>query len=234
VVHRVSTRSQAAFREVKRRIMQLELAPGAHFTEGELATELGLSKTPLREALACLQNDGLVDAVARSGYRVTPITLKDARDLFALRTVLEGEAAALAAARRSNVEALRGLDQLCHTGYDANDRASISSFLGTNAEFHVTLARAGGNDRLADMLEYVIEQLERFFQLALTLNVRADEMVHEHCDLLAAVTAGNAEQARAAAVAQARTAQQMVFEALLDSEAVQLANLGDLTDAGCP
>lgn len=220
------TRSHEAYVELKRRVISLDLSPGALITEGELASELGLSKTPVREALARLQRDGLVVPVARTGYRVAPVTLKDARDLFDLRGVLEGESAALAARRADDLEGLRRLDELCNTTYDAGDRASISAFLGVNSEFHLGVARATGNDRLVEMLRYVIEQLQRFFHLALSMTARSDEMRHEHHDLVAAIMARDSEAARSIAIAQTRTAQTMVFDALLDCEAVQLANLG--------
>lgn len=220
------TRGHEAYLALKARIMRLDLAPGALITESELAAAMGSSKTPVREALARLQRDGLVEAVARTGYRVANMTLKDARDLFNLRTLLEGEAAALAAARNHDIDELRKLDDLCHTSYDVTDIASISDFLSVNAQFHLGVAEAGGNGRLVQALDQVIEQLERFFQLALTVSARADEMVHEHRDLVAAIVAGDAEEARRVAVAQTRTAQAMVVEALLDCDAVQTANLG--------
>ena len=223
----LQTRGHEAYVELKRRVMRLDLAPGALITEGELAAELGLSKTPIREALARLQRDGLVDPVARTGYRVAPVTLKDARDLFELRCLLEGESAALAATRGHDVARLEELDCLCHMDYDADDRSSISAFLDVNAQFHVGVARATGNDRLVEMLTYVIEQLERFFQLALSMTARSDEMRHEHRDLVAALAAHDADTARRVAIAQTKTAQAMVVDALVDCEAIQFANLGD-------
>src|SRR5262245_7100114 len=87
------TLADEAYRELKRRIVMLELAPGSQFREADVASTLGLGKTPVREALLRLRLEGLVHVQSRSGYRVAPITLKSARSVCELRALLEGEAA---------------------------------------------------------------------------------------------------------------------------------------------
>lgn len=220
------SRFEAAYLELKRRILTLELAPREAFTESEVAAVLGTSKSPVREALARLRRDGLVESAPRSGYRVSPMTVKDARDLFNLRTILEAEAAALAARQGGDdLEHLRELDELCRGHYDPADRASIARFLAVNAEFHIGVARLAGNRKLTDALASSIEQLERYMQLALSLVLRAEEIVHEHRDLLTAIMSGDHERARQVALAQAQSSHRMVLEALLSSEVVQETNL---------
>src|SRR5690242_1434669 len=83
-----ASKGEQAYQSIKGRILELHMAPGAPFKEGELATRLGLGKTPVREALARLRREGLVEVAPRSGYRVSPVTLRRARELFGLRTVL--------------------------------------------------------------------------------------------------------------------------------------------------
>ncbi|MDQ1436675.1 MAG: hypothetical protein QOK43_304 [Acidimicrobiaceae bacterium] len=219
------TRTYEAYTAVKRRIIDLTLPPGASFSEGELAMELGFSKTPVREALARLRQERLVEAVARSGYRVTPVTVKGAHDLFQLRALLEGEAAAIAAERGGDLDTLLELEKLCQASYDPDDQSSISRFLEANTKFHVTVATIGGNDALATMLQQVLEQLERLFHLGLALNSRSNEMVHEHQELLAAVKSGDPDAARRAATAQTGSSQLMVLNAMLSSDSVLSANI---------
>lgn len=218
-------RTHEAYTIIKRRIIELELAPGASFTEGVLAAEFGLSKTPVREALARLRQERLVAATARSGYVVTPVTMKHAHDLLQLRSILEAEAAAIAARRGGDLEILVELEKMCAAGFDPTDRGSITRFLHANTRFHVTLAHFGGNDALADMLEQVLEQLERVFHLGLTLSSRAEEIVHEHQELLDAIKVGDPEAARRAATSQIGASQLMVMNALLSSDAVLSANI---------
>jgi DNA-binding GntR family transcriptional regulator len=222
----VTTRSYEAYLEIKRRILDLRMPPGSDFNEGELVADLGLSKTPIREALARLRQEQLVDAVARSGYRVTPVTLKDARELLVLRTLLEGEAAALAASNGADLSHLKKLESLCHESYNPQDRSSVAAFLGANFDFHMAVARLSGNTRLAETLRTVLEQLERVMHLGLSLSSRADEIVHEHKELVAAILSGDADAARETSVTQSRSSQLMVLNALLSSDAVLSTNLG--------
>jgi DNA-binding GntR family transcriptional regulator len=202
------------------------MPPGSEFTEGELVREFELSKTPIREALARLRQDDLVEAVSRSGYRVTPVTVKDARDLMSVRILLEGEAAALAAVRSGATRELRELESLCKSSYDPSDRSSIVAFLDANHRFHLAVARMSGNHRLLASLTHVLEQLERVMHLGLSASSRADEIVHEHEELLGALMAGDSARARAVAVAQGRAAQHMVLNALLTSDTIMDTNLG--------
>lgn len=218
-------RTREAYDTIKRRIIELKLAPGASFTEGELAATLKFSKTPVREALLRLRQEGLVEAVARSGYRVAPVTIKHARDLFQVRGLLEVEAAGLAAGRSIDVGALASLDKLARQGYDPSDRASIKRSIRNNTKFHVLLARIGGNDILAEMLQQVLEQLERLFHIGLSLQSTGEDFVHEHQDVLDAVKSGDVERARRIAAEQAANSQVMVLNTLLESDAVLRTNI---------
>jgi DNA-binding GntR family transcriptional regulator len=225
----VTTRSYEVYTEVKRRILDLRMPPGSAFTEGELVADLNVSKTPIREALARLRQENLVDAMARSGYVVTPVTVKDARDLMGLRTLLEGEAASLAATRGTDLENLKELEKLCQASYSPKDRSSVVKFLAANFDFHMAIGRLSGNARLIDALQQVLEQLERIMHLGLTATNRADEIVHEHTDLVNAILSGDADKAREVAVSQGHSSQRMVLEALLASDVVMSTNIGALS-----
>lgn len=221
----VTTRSFEVYVEVKRRILDLRMPPGTPFTEGELVADLKVSKTPIREALARLRQEGLADAMARSGYVVTPVTVKDARELMGLRTLLEGEAAALAALRGTDLDRLRELELLCRASYSPGDRSSVVTFLAANFNFHMAIATLSGNARLIDALQQVLEQLERVMHLGLTTSSRAEEIVHEHTELLSAILSGDPHKARDVAVSQGHTSQRMVLEALLSSDIVMSTNI---------
>jgi DNA-binding GntR family transcriptional regulator len=190
-----------------------------------VAAQLGGSKTPAREALARLAGEGLVEVVRGTGYRVAPVTIKSARDLFDLRALLECEAAARAATRPMAPEARSQLDALLSTTYHQAERASVRRFLKANTAFHVGLARTAGNDVLANVLEAVFEQLQRLIHLAIALSSRAEEVVHEHHELLAAVTSGDPVLARRVAERQVASARAAVLDALLSSEVILSANV---------
>lgn len=220
------TRSAEAYTTLRERILTLRLGPGLAFTESDACEWVGLSKAPVRDALANLRREGLVLSAARSGYTVAPMTVKDARDLFTLRTLLESEAAALAAGQGGDLERLRELDALCGAQYDPQDPESVHRFLEVNSAFHVAVAELGGNLRLVDQLSKAIDQLERYMHLGLRLAHRAESIVHEHRDLLAAIAAGDVKRARMVAAAQAHESHRMVLDGLLSSHAVLTANIG--------
>ena len=214
-----------AYATIKSQLIYLDLPPGTMFTEASLARELGISKTPVREALARVRREGLVEASARSGYRVTPVTVKDARNLFALRILLEGEAAALAAQHMEDPKHLGVLDRLQKASYNPKDVDSIKTYMRRNTEFHMTVARASGNEHLAAVLEQILDQMERLFHIGLALTNRADEIIHEHTDLVKAIVSGDEKTAREVAVTQIRNSQRMVLDALLASPRLLSTNV---------
>jgi DNA-binding GntR family transcriptional regulator len=226
VFNQATSRTETAYDQIRRRIIRLEIPPGGGFTEAQIAADLGLSKTPVREALAQLRRERLVQIDARSGCRAAPVTLKDTIDLAVFRGLLEGEAASLAAGRLTDMTQLQALERLCQASYRPDDPASIDDFLERNTSFHCTIARAGGNDRLAAALEDALQQMERLFRIGLMYSSRADEIIHEHTDLLDAIKSGDADAARSVALAQSRAAQKMIVDGMLSSPEVLSANIG--------
>ena len=218
----ISPRSltDAAYAELRSRIVSLRIPPGGEFTEGGMAADLGLSKTPVREALARLKFEGLVLVDPQVGYRASPVTIEDTRQAFAVRALLEGEAARLAASRALPEGHLRTLDDLCRTSYVPSDPASVDRFLVANTRFHLMIGHASGNRRLERMLGVILPEMERLFRIGLLLSSRADEIVHEHYDLVTAITTCDQEQAYQVAVAQVQASERMVLAALMDSPQV--------------
>lgn len=225
-----TTRMWEAYREIRRRIIELELSPGAAFTEGELAAELGLSKTPVREALLLLQSDGLVFARPATGYRVSPITLKDARNLCRYRALLEGEAAAIAATRALEGRTSLYLEDVAELRFDPGDDASIDYYLSENTNFHYLIAKSTGNLYLQRQVYRVLVELERLFRFALRLAGRPGEVAHDHHALVDAIVRHDPERARQAAIDHAAASEDMVVEALLSSDVIQGVNVGDALD----
>ena len=147
---------------------------GERLTEAQLGRELGLGKTPIREALVRLIHDRLVRNMPRHGYEVTPITLADVEDLFRLRRILEPAAMELAAGRIDPPLRDR-LQQLCRAAsYSPGDPKSVDAYRQANHEFHVLVARASGSPRLADAIERLEEESDRVFNLGLMFRDRGE------------------------------------------------------------
>ncbi len=219
-----ASQSEAAYTEIKRRIIRCELEPGSRITEAQLAGETGIGKTPIREALTRLVQEGLVSSIRGHGYEVTPITLGDLQDLFGYRIVLEGSAAKLAAGH-VKAEDLQRLDELCQVHYMVGDAESEENYLRANFAFHVMVAEASGNRRLAAAVRQVMEESERLLHLSNILKNRTEEVYSEHKGLVDALIAGDGETARKMAVQHITASQRLVLDTLVRSPSLLHINI---------
>ncbi|GAB7046229.1 GntR family transcriptional regulator [Catenuloplanes indicus] len=187
-----------AYAELRRRIVDLVYAPGQRLFERDLATELSLSRIPLREALQLLRNDGLVVCVPRQGVVVAHFTADDVRDLFDVRESLESLAARLAAARadEDGLARLRASMAAARVALVTGDDPGVAA---ANARFHRELVAMAGNPLLSAMMR----PLEARTQWLFNLTRRRDlvQQCEEHQGLYEAVAAGAAERAAALAFA---------------------------------
>jgi DNA-binding GntR family transcriptional regulator len=159
-------RTSQAYRAIRRQIIDLTLPPGSSFTEASLAEQWHISKTPVREALARLRRDGLVSALPRAGYVVSPITLQDTDDLCALRTLLSSAAAAAAARRGIEPLALERLEVLSKV-YNklAAGEVDLEEALRAATEFEAIIANSSGNNRFGKAIVDVLDELERVLRM---------------------------------------------------------------------
>jgi DNA-binding GntR family transcriptional regulator len=146
---------------------------------------------------------------------VSPVTVRDIHEVFALRLLIEPEAARLAAGR-VDAAALERLDAVCRCGYDPGDAESALAFLEANTAFHVAVAELGGNRRLARTLARLLDEAARMLVLGLSARDRTGEMRTEHGALIAALVAGDGAAAARAAAAEIAASRTMVTEALLN------------------
>ncbi len=164
-----NSKTSILYQQIRDKIVYGELQPGAILTEAGLADEYGVSKAPVREALVLLGHEGLVEPMPRVGHVVASFTVQDVLETFHLRSVLEAEAAGLAAERISRegiatllkiVDEESGLSKMAlEDGFD--ERASDERAYALNTEFHHLIARASGNGRLADLIKQLVEDMQR-------------------------------------------------------------------------
>jgi DNA-binding GntR family transcriptional regulator len=203
-----------AYDALKRRILQCELSPGQELREAALAESAGFGRTPVREALRRLVQEGFVEVRPRQGYRVAPITLASVHDVFELRLLLEPAAVELAI-RRAPREAITALHDLAHAHYVHGDQDSYERFIVDNLNLHVQIAESTGNQRLAHMLGNLLEEMQRLFFLSLDARDSSTEQMHEHHELYDAMLAGDVETARRIVVDQIEQSRQRVIDALV-------------------
>lgn len=187
--------------------------PGEKLDVNHLATQYKVSRTPVRDALHVLQREGMVEVLPRVGYFTSRITIKDIEDVFQLRMIVETASAELAASRIADED----LADLEHLGsrYVAGNIRSYKEFLAENRDFHYRVALASGNSRLAQVIDGLLNQMQRMLILRLDLRDNADEMLAEHRRLLAALRARDSAAARAAMEDALRNAQEAVMQSIL-------------------
>src|SRR5215217_694949 len=135
-----------AYTLIRREIISCALPPGREFTEVDLAARLDMSKTPVREALARLQFEGVVRAFPRRGYQIEPIRVSDMNDIFDARIVVEAGAIAIAVSRVSEAQ-LNHLAVLASASSDADYTTDLEHSHRVNNDFHEGIALASGNER---------------------------------------------------------------------------------------
>jgi DNA-binding GntR family transcriptional regulator len=213
-----------AYAAIKSAVICCELEPGEPITEEQLAAQYRVGRAAVRAALKRLCQEKLVEIAPRQRYLVAPITLRHVNELFEMRGLLEPDAARRAAGR-IDADHLRRLEELSRARYIVGDADSARAFLHLNTEFHATVARASGNDLLADALVGVLEKVERVHHMGHLLRDRNEQAFHEHHDLVDALIAGDGELAHTITASQIDAARRFAIDALLDSPTIQTVNV---------
>lgn len=186
-------------------ILDGALAPSRWLREDELAKELSVSRTPVREALRRLSDEGLTVRDPHRGTQVAPMTLDDILAVYHVRETLEGLAARAAAQRRPPglVDELRGVHQQIVDTVAAGDVPTVAKL---NLEFHRLLRNASGNPYLERFLIQVEHAVRRFGVSTYELPSRAQEAISEHQAIVDAVAAGDPDSAERSATHHMRQA----------------------------
>jgi DNA-binding GntR family transcriptional regulator len=149
------TASSAATDLIRQAIIHGRVAPGQRLKEEELAQQLGLSRTPIREALLVLQSEGLVETAPNRGATVRAYDIPDLEDIYELRALLEGQAARRAATR-IDATALEQLRASCARFEQLVDGSDVRALVAENAFFHDTILAVAASERLTGMVRQVI------------------------------------------------------------------------------
>ncbi len=206
--------SDIAFEMLRADIVACRLPPGTNVSEAELAARYGAGKAAIRSALVRLSERGWVHALARRGYTVKPVTLRDIGEIFEMRRIVE-PAAARRAAGRVDANRLREIDAVCRSGYIPGDGASEATYLQAHRQFHLTVAQAGGNPRLGDTVRHAWDETERVIYHTGLLRTRPAELRHDHTALVTALIGGDGDAAAEAATDEISALHCLVVETAL-------------------
>lgn len=195
VLQSASARSQSerAYLLIRDQLVTLRLAPGSVIEESRLREELGLGRTPIREALQRLAHENLVSFVPHRGTFVCDINLTDLHRLTEVRIELEGYAARLAAERATSRDRARMESLMAEL--DTIDESDVHNLMRLDQQIHRQVYQATRNSFLQTMLEENFNLSLRIWFLGLDRGVRLKAAVEEHRQLLAAIVAHDGDRA---------------------------------------
>jgi DNA-binding GntR family transcriptional regulator len=180
------------YERIRGEILSCVLKPGSQLQERDLAQRYEVSKSPIRDALLRLQEQNLIDVLPRKGYRVRPVSVSDAREMYEMRSILERSCVAKLIESATD-EALTALD--AYRGVPSG--IELGTWIEYNRRFHLALADGCGNSRLARIARDTIEQFDRLTYMSVT----ADEagslatFVDEHGAIIDAIQRRDKRQA---------------------------------------
>ncbi|KJS15719.1 MAG: GntR family transcriptional regulator [Peptococcaceae bacterium BRH_c4b] len=204
---------EMVFESMREAIIQGRLKPGERLMEIQLADEMGVSRTPIREAIRKLELEGFVVMVPRKGAFVAGISVKDIVDVFEVRAALEALAAGLAAERITPDE-LEELERSLVAISEVSSKDDIDAIVETDTSFHELIYKASRNERLFQIVIHLKEQIQRFRTTSLSQPGRSKDALEEHRKMVEAISDRNVELAQNLARDHIENAEQSMLNAL--------------------
>ncbi|MBI3961803.1 MAG: GntR family transcriptional regulator [Deinococcus sp.] len=185
---------ELAYKTIKEAILTLRLPPGTPLVEAQLAGQLRISKTPVRDALQLLEHEGLVKITPYKGATVSEISLRDVQEIFQLREILEPAVVRLATpllTREDQAEAERLLQQ----AQQALRTKRYEEYLTCNTKLHGLFFQRLGNRRMTELYYNLDEQIKRIRRVSVSLPSSPERMHQQHSGIWAAVRKGDGTRA---------------------------------------
>lgn len=203
---------EVIFNTIREAIIVGELRPGERLMEVQLAEKMGVSRTPVREAIRKLELEGLVEMLPRKGAHVAEVSVKDIMDVLEVRASLDGLATLLAAERMTEDE----IKELKHVyGQFANyvEKENLQGSIKKDVEFHDIIYRSSRNDKLQQISSNLREQVQRFRVIYLKGYNNPKNIVAEHMEIIDAITSKNGEKARTVAQEHIKRQEEVIIGA---------------------
>jgi DNA-binding GntR family transcriptional regulator len=169
-------------------IVRGDLAPETKLNERVLSAQLGISRTPLREAIRCLASEGLVELLPNRGAMVAPLRPEKVKEMFAVMGALEGLAGELACANAQEADIVE-IRALHYEMLAYHARVDLANYFRLNQQIHMKLLECTGNATLADIYRSLNAHVRRARYIANLSRERWDTAVREHEEILAALVA---------------------------------------------
>lgn len=182
-MERHQTLREKILETIREAILKGNLKPGEKVAEPELAERFGISRTPIREAFRQLESEGYLTVIPRKGAVVAALSQRDVQEFYAIKSILEGYAASLAAGNLSDKEIQR-LETVNNKLRSLAEEGDVRSFYRVHNEFHEIFLKAADNSKLYELIHQLGMKFNRLRMASLSVNGRMEISVEEHDKLL--------------------------------------------------
>lgn len=202
---------EVVFESVRGAIISGVLKPGERLMEVQLAEKLGVSRTPIREAIRKLELEGLVIMMPRKGAYVADLSLKDITDVLEIRATLEGLASGLAALRITDEE-IRELESIAKQFRQAIVEGDFDKILQGDIDFHDVIFKASRNDKLVQINNNLREQVQRFRIMYINQSNKSMNIADDHFEIARAISERNMDKAEKIAKRHIENAEKYILK----------------------
>jgi DNA-binding GntR family transcriptional regulator len=203
---------------LKQAIIDQDIEPGARLVENRIAQMLGISRTPLREALHKLEREDWIEKIPSGGFKVVTLTREDIEETFGIRSVLEAYAARLAAQKHRTSD-LIPLEKVMTQFQECLEKKQTARLPEINTEFHDLLYAMSDSPRLIKMISQLQAQISRFRQIILKQTSFALESCQDHIDMLSAMKQRDADRVESLVRAHILKGKQAVIHRIKEEDA---------------
>ena len=208
---------ELVFENIRQAIVKGIFAPGERLMEIQLADDLGVSRTPVREAIRKLELEGFEVMIPRRGTYVANLSIKDINDVYEIRISLDVLAAGLAA-ERIEPEELEELNRLLLEISEAARTGPMDKIVRLDTAFHDVLYKASRNDRLRNIINNLREQITGIRGTSMRYPGRLADTLEEHRALVDSIAARDSERAQAAARIHLENAEHTLLKAMAEEQ----------------
>lgn len=219
-IERHQTLREKILETIRDAILKGTLKPGERVSEPDLAERFGISRTPIREAFRQLESEGYLQVVPRKGAVVASLSERDIEEFYAIKIILEGFAAKMAA-EKLTVKEIERLESINERLQKMADEGDVKKFFRVHNEFHEVFIKAAGNEKLAEMINQLVMKFKRLRLASLSQPGRMEVSVEEHRKMIQAFKNHDGERADGLVRHAATIGAEVLIQSMKQSETAE-------------
>ncbi len=227
-IERHQTLREKILETIRDAILKGTLKPGERVSEPDLAERFGISRTPIREAFRQLESEGYLQVVPRKGAVVASLSERDIEEFYAIKIILEGFAAKMAAEKLTDkdIERLESINERLQKMADEGD---VKKFFRVHNEFHEVFIKAAGNEKLYEMINQLVMKFKRLRLASLSQPGRMEGSVEEHRNMIQAFKKHDGDSADGLVRHAATIGAEVLIQSMMQSDQADSETTDDVS-----